>query len=76
MFDVTYKFENVEDTASMSDDTEIKAVFHAGISLGIQYVELSMAGILMKAAMPGYFDRVLDQMRTFVREGEISVTEI
>lgn len=53
MFAVTYKYEDIQDTATMSDDTEIKAVFHAGIAMGLQYLEVTDAGARTTSPTPG-----------------------
>lgn len=76
MFAVTYKYEDIEDTATMSDDTETKAVFHAGIAMGLQYLENTNAGRMLDMLAPGTITKVLDEMDKFVRDGEISVKQV
>lgn len=76
MYAVTFKFEDVQDTATMSDDVEINAVFHAGIAMGLQMLELSDAGSMIEMLMPGTFDQVFEKMDKFVRSAEITVKQI
>lgn len=76
MYEVTFKFEDVQDTATMSDDVEINAVFHAGIAMGIQMLEVSDIGAMMELMAPGTFDDVLAKMDKFVKGAEISVRQI
>lgn len=76
MFAVTYKYEDIEDTATMSDDTEIKAVFHAGIAMGLQYLEVTDVGALLEIMKPGIFDKVFDDMKKLVGNAEISVKQV
>jgi hypothetical protein len=76
MYAVTFKFEGVQDTATMSDDVEINAVFHAGIAMGIQMLELSDIGAMVELMAPGTFDDVLTKMDKFVKGAEISVRQI
>lgn len=76
MYAVTYKFEDVEDTATMSDTEEIKAVFHAGIAMGLQYLEVTDAGGLLEMLMPGTFDKAFDEMKRLVDGAEISVKQV
>lgn len=76
MFAVTYKYEDIEDTATMSDDTEIKAVFHAGIALGLQYLENTDAGLVLEMMAPGTVTSVLDQLDKFVNGCKLVVSEI
>jgi hypothetical protein len=76
MYAVTFKFEDVQDTATLSDDMEINAVFHAGIAMGIQMLELSDIGGMMEMLAPGTFDDVLTKMDKFVKSAEISVRQI
>jgi hypothetical protein len=72
MYEVTFKFEDVQDTATMSDDVEINAVFHAGIAM----LEVSDIGAMMELMAPGTFDDVLTKMDKFVKSAEISVRRI
>lgn len=76
MYEVTFKFEDVQDTATMSDDVEINAVFHAGIALGIQMIQVSDAGALVELMVPGTFDDSLTMMDKFVKGAEITVQQV
>lgn len=76
MFAVTYKYEDIEDTATMSDDTETKAVFHAGIAMGLQYLEVTDAGLVLEMMAPGTVTSVLDQLDKFVNGCKLVVSEI
>lgn len=76
MYQVSYTYKDVSDTATMSDDSEIKAVFHAGIALGLQYLENTSAGAVLEMLKPGTFDKVLNEMDKFVRDGQISAKQV
>ena len=76
MYAVSFSFQDVSDTATMSDDSEIKAVFHAGIAMGLQFLENSDAGLLLEMLAPGTMDDVLNKMDRLVRESEITVKQI
>lgn len=76
MYAVTFKFEDVEDTATMSDIEETKAVFRAGIAMGLQYLEVTDAGALLEILMPGTFDKAFDEMKRLVDGAEISVKQV
>lgn len=76
MYQVSYKYHGIEDTATMSDDSEIKAVFHAGIALGLQYLENTDAGAMLEVLVPGTVTKVLLDMDKFVRDGDLSVKQV
>lgn len=76
MYQVAYIYKDVADTATMSDDSEIKAVFHAGIALGLQYLENTDAGLMLEMVAPGTVTRVLDELDKFVRGAEIDVKRV
>lgn len=76
MYQVSYSYKGVNDTATMSDDSEIKAVFHAGIAMGLQYLEVTDAGAVLQIWQPGIFDKVFDDMKKLVGNAEISVKQV
>lgn len=76
MYQVSYTYKDVEDTATMSDETEIKAVFHAGIALGLQYLENTDAGLVLEMFAPGTITKVLADLDRFVRDGQIAAKRI
>lgn len=76
MFQVSYSYKDVQDTATMSDAEEIKAVFHAGIALGLQYLENTDAGLVLEMVAPGTVTKVLDQLDKFVNGCKLVVSEI
>lgn len=76
MYQVSYSYKGINDTATMSDDSEIKAVFHAGIALGLQYLENSDEGLILDLMAPGTISKVLLDLDRFVRDGEISAKQV
>lgn len=76
MYQVSYSYKGLNDTATMSDDTEIKAVFHAGIALGLQYLENTDAGLVLDLMVPGTISKILVELEQFIRDGEISAKQV